>query len=160
MYDQQILIETAHDKTYNKTCVCDQQILTETAHDKTYNKTCVTNKYSYRQRITKPTIRPVWPTNTHRVFVGHTGLIVGFVMRWLILYPLVWPSLNAQSKLFFNTNKWAVSSGNVLADMCIQLRFRLACKFAQPDQNIHWAHLRQSKMRRFFVRKTKTDQTA
>ena len=48
-----------------------------------------TKGYKMSQRTTKPTIRPVWPTKTLWVFVGHTGLIVGFVMRCLYEYLLV-----------------------------------------------------------------------
>ena len=44
--------------------------------------------------------------------------------------------------------------------MCAQRRFWSACAFAQSDQNLHWAHFEQPRMKRFFIWTMKTDQTA
>ena len=45
---------------------------------------------------------------------------------------------------------------NVPSDKCSQRRFRLACAFAQSDQNLHWAHFGETRMQGFFMRKAKT----
>ena len=57
-------------------------------------------------------------------------------------------------------NIGAATSENVPPDMCAQQRFRSACAFAQSDQNPFWAHFGLPRMQCFFMRTTKTDQTA
>ena len=83
--------------------------INEAAHDKTYNKTCSTSEYSdqpaYPHSLIKSSLiacafcsllaiqREVTENPCHTglmynliwVLAGHTGLIVGFAMRWLIL---------------------------------------------------------------------------
>ena len=57
----------------------------------------------------------------------------------------------------------ATTSDNVPSNMCAQRRFRSACAFAQADQNLHWAHLKYSRMQSSNLRladKVDSDQTA
>ena len=67
-------------------------ILLESAHDKTYNKTCVTSKGT-DQPVHPPSIARalVYPSldsldadaQAIWIFAGRTSVIVGFVVRWL-----------------------------------------------------------------------------
>ena len=70
--------------------------------------------------------------------LAHNGLILGHNNYFLQIMP----------ELKFNTlftiirRIRAATWGNVPSDMCTQWRFKSSCAFAQPDQNLHWAHLR------------------
>ena len=49
---------------------------------------------------------------------------------------------------------WAIMSENIPSDM--PSRFRSACTFLQPDQNLHWAYFGQPRMQKLFMQKMKT----
>ena len=53
-------------------------------------------------------------------------------------------------------NNWTATSENLLWGKCAQRRFRSACAFAQPDQNLPCVHLGLKRMQTFFMLTTKT----
>ena len=77
-----------HDKTYNKTCA------TSGDSDQTAHPRSLIGIFVDRMCLVQP---PGYPKRDEREllpygFTGHTGLIVGFVVRWLICKPQSgWP---------------------------------------------------------------------
>ena len=50
----------------------------------------------------------------------------------------------------------AAKSENISSDVCAQRRFRLACAFAQSDQNLLYVHFRKQRRQSFSMRTTKS----
>ena len=95
-----VLFKPAHKKTYNKTYKCNQQRL-QHAHlcnliRALAHHMCTLLPPGYQENpchIYWGMYRLIW------VFAGHTGLIVGFVVRWLICKNLIPVCI-----FFFSTN--------------------------------------------------------
>ena len=81
---KQNLFEPAHDKTYNKTSAISE----DSDHRSVFaDRMCLLKPQGYPKSDKREPLLYLWMYRLIRVFAGHTDIIVGFIVRWLICLP-------------------------------------------------------------------------